>query len=106
MDGLVDRGEQAYGLRLSSLASWRSISFEVGISERGCLRAARVHARRNTLPWPLLKLTKGGAIYSARKVMTWVAIANRYGSSIESVKRLAYKDAKRRGLPWPVREKV
>ena len=104
MDGLVDRGRHSYDLRLRTLASWREISEYVGISERGCLRAAKLHASRNRLPWPLTKLTKGGAIYSARKVMTWVAISNRYDNSIEEVKRLAYKHAKRRGLPWPVRE--
>ena len=105
MDRLVtDRGKASYELRLTHRSSWREISKVVGISSRGCLRAARTHAERNNLPWPLHRCTKGGAIYSARKVMTWFQISNRYNSNIESVKRLAYKHAKRRGLPWPIRE--
>ena len=104
MDGLVDRGKLAYEIRLLRRVSWREISQEVGISSRGCLRAARVHAEKHKLPWPLQKCTKGAAIYSARKIMTWRSIANRYSCSIEGVKRLAYKHAKRRGLPWPIRQ--
>ena len=104
MDGLVaDRGKESYELRLGQRSSWVEISHQVGISSRGCLRAAKVYAIRNDLPWPLRRCTKGGAIYSPRKVMTWVAIANRYNSSIDSIRRLAYKHAKRRGLPWPIR---
>jgi len=103
VDGLVDRGKLSYEIRRMERICWRLISDRVGISARGCLRAAKVYAERNNLPWPLQMITKGGSIYAARKVMTWKAIANRYDSNIESVKRLAYKHAKRRGLQWPIR---
>ena len=99
----MDRGKRAYHIRLEQRTSWEDISEDVGISPRGTLRAARLYACKHNKPWPIPMLTKGGAIYSARKVMTWKSIANRYGNSIESIKRLAYKHAKRRGLQWPIR---
>ena len=99
----MKRGEQAYQMRLEQRTSWEEISCDVGISPRGTLRAARLYAVKHHKPWPIPMLTKGGAIYSARKVMTWKSIANRYGDSIEAIKRLAYKHAKRRDLQWPIR---
>ena len=104
MDGLVDKGKASYEMRLSQRCSWAEISVHIGLSSRGCLRAARIYAMRNNLPWPIQKKTKGGVIYSARKVMSWSIIANRYNQSIEQVKRLAYKYAKRNDLDWPIRE--
>lgn len=104
MDGLVDLGEKLYNLRLMNRLSWAYIGNSCGLSESGARKLAHGHAVLTSKPWPLERITKGGAIYSARKHgMTWLGLSRCYRSKISIVKRQAYKYARREGLPWPIR---
>ena len=100
MDGLV--GREIYECRVTLRLSWLRIGMEFGLSDQGARKMAYRYASGSGKPWPVERATKGGAIYSARRVMSWVAISKRYGDDISSCKRLAYKYARRRGLSWPV----
>jgi len=97
------KGERAYRIRLTTRVSWAIVAEELGFAtHRGAMTSAQTYAEQNNLPWPLIGLTKGHAMYKARKFgMSWSLIANRYGQTINQVKRLAYKHARRHNKVWP-----
>ncbi len=104
MDRLVNLGEELYNLRLMNRSSWVNIGNSCGLSESGARKLAHEHALITKKPWPLERITKAGAIYSARKHgMTWLGLSRCYSSRISILKRQAYKFARREGLPWPIR---
>lgn len=102
----LNRGYDAYWLRVSTGNSWRvlaeSLSFGTG---RGCLSAAKAYADNHNLPWPLQSYTKGAAIYKAHRIgMSWITISVKFNQSVRCIQSCAYKHAKRNGLSWPPRE--
>jgi len=102
MDGLV--GESLYNKRLIYRLSWADIGDACGLSDSGARKLAKEYAVKECKPWPLERVTKAGAIYSARKYgMTWLSLCRCYNDSIESLRRQAYKYARREGLPWPIK---
>lgn len=103
MDRLV--GESIYNQRLIYRQSWVDIGNDVGLSDSGARKLAKEYALSRQKPWPLERVTKGGAIYSARKYgMTWLSLSRCYNDSIESLRRQAYKYARREGLVWPIQK--
>ena len=97
------KGERAYNLRRQYRNSWSEIAVQIGYKDyHSALRGARNYADRKGLPWPLKKLTKGGAIYASRKNgMSWMSIAKHYDGNISRTQRCAYKWAKRNSKAWP-----
>ena len=104
MDRLVELGEELYNLRLTLRSSWLEIGSTCGISDSGARKLAHEYAIIESKPWPIERVTKGGAIYSARKHgMTWLSLCRCYNDNINSLRRQAYKYARREGLPWPIK---
>ena len=90
-------------MRVNSRSTWVLIASEIGFaSHRACMKSAKKYARMHQLPWPVVGMTKGRVIYSARRIgLTWHSIANRYNQNIDQVWRCAYKYASRHNKPWP-----
>ena len=107
MDGYVSKayvkGQEAYSIRMHYRNSWAEIAEQIGYKDyHSALRGARNYADKNGLPWPLPRITKGGAIYASRKNgMSWMSIAKHYDGCISRTQRCAYKWAKRNKKLWP-----
>ena len=100
---MIDRGEQAYFIRVQTRRTWKVIANDLEYaSHRGCLHAAKYYSIKHNLPWPVRYMTKGAAIYKANRVgISWQKLAKIYDQPMRTIKQIAYKYALRHNKSWP-----
>jgi hypothetical protein len=98
------RDKEIYDLRKKYRYKWEILAKRFGLTTSGAVKAARKHAHRNQLRWPLKRATKEFLCYELRAAgHTWTYIRLEFGISSNAIAaRYAKRWAKKHHEPWPL----
>ncbi len=105
MDEHKPKGERAYWMRQRTRVRWMTIAKRLGYTSiEGARSAALRYAQRNSLPWPVMLLSRGEIFYSAySQGESWYAIGDDFGIPYDRAQNAAREWSKIHKKRWPPR---